>query len=531
MENLMEQGYCGNGDIDVEMAVLALCMRNNTSLVKTVQNKIISDDFTDDRNSIIFGVILEMFFENRQIDRITVYSELERRNLVDKAGGQRYIYRVGDTTAVQSALDGYIDGLKERSARKKILKAIDMVRQETVRGSRRSAEIVDLMITEMSKLKEGNDTKGIVALSDVLKMTLTGIYSDIKDENAGKRIKLGYPKLDAMLGGLGPGTLHILAGRPGMGKTAFAINIAANVAANQKTVVVFSLEMSLEQLGARLMSSAMPKPVSEIIKSRQLTESDRQLMDQALKKMSDYPLYLDESSNINPGTMKAKIRQMISAGTPPKLVIVDYLQLINPQGLPGRSRNDEVAAISRNLKLLAKEFGIPIIALSQMSRDNAKRNDHTPQISDLRDSGAIEQDADTIMFVDRPDYFNKGEEDAQEQEGVQPPPTATVKNDLEIKPAYIYLAKNRHGQTGKDSVWWIPSKTMFYEYDGKDPVEPGIPHPKTVDGDAAAQNYDFEKDEEGEMDPPLSEDEGAIQEEENFMAYENNDYPEGFMNN
>ena len=178
--------------------------------------------------------------------------------------------------------------------------------------------------------------------------------------------------------------------------------------------------------------------------------------------------------------------------------------------------------------------------MSQLSRDSAKRPDHTPQISDLRDSGAIEQDADTIMFVDRPGYYNKKEggagntSDGQEHSA----PPVDSNGAVVVEPAYIYLAKNRHGPMGKDSVWWIPSKTLFYEFNEKDPKDPNCQLIRTIENDAAAQQYDFEdKDEEPEMDPPLSEDDGAqqvteddgAQQDNSFMADAHDDYPEGFM--
>ena len=530
MDNLIDQSVDRNGGVDVEMAVLALCMRKEEAVVK-VHNKLTPEDFTDERNSIIFGVVIEMFFENYQIDRITVYSELERRGIAEKVGGQRYIYRVGDTMAVMSALDSYIVSVKEHSDRQKIIKAAELIKKQAQGSKYRAYEILDDAINRLSRLRREGETIGLVPMSDVLKTTVTEIYTEIRDGDSSK-IKLGYPKLDAMLGGLGPGTIHILAARPGMGKTALAINMAMNVAANQKPVVIFSLEMTNSELGKRMLSSAMSKPVRDIISSPQLSDSDRLQMDQALTKLRDYPIYFYDKANINPGTMKSLVEQLISMGSRPRLIIVDYLQLIEAKGVPGRSRNDEVANISRSLKLLAKQLEIPLIVLSQLSRDAAKRNDHVPQISDLRDSGAIEQDADTIMFVDRPGYFNdknNNNNTPDSQDHSQPPASSDGRPIAE--PAYIYLAKNRHGPMGKDPIWWIPTKTLFYEYNEKDPQDPNGRIVKSVSADAASQNYDFvdESDDEPEMDPPLSEDEDAQQDDVNFMADTYDQFPEGFI--
>lgn len=535
MDNLIDQNTKHRVDVDIEMAVLALCMRNEEAVMRS-QNKLTIEDFTDDRNSIIYGVILEMFIDGVRIDRFTVIAELERRGLSEKVGGQRYVYRVGDTMAVMSGLDSYLDALKDRSDRVKIIKAVEKIKKQAMGNGATAPQVLDAAIARLTQLRRDEESTGLVPMADVLKSSVTSIIEDIRHGDSGK-LKLGFPKLDSMLGGLGPGTIHILAARPGMGKTALALNMAMNVAANQKTVVIFSLEMTNDELGKRLLSSAMSKPVRDIANSSTLSESDRNEMDQALAKLRDYPMYFYDRPNIEPGTMKGLIQQLMSTGRKPSLIFVDYIQLINAKGLPGRSRNDEVAAISRNFKLLAKELEIPIICLSQLSRESAKRTDHTPQISDLRDSGAIEQDADTIMFVDRPGYHPQKDNNTPYGQDHSQPAVDSNGNTI-AEQAYIYLAKNRHGPVGKDPIWWIASKTLFFEYNEKDPRDPNIKFVKTVNGDAAAQQYDFvDKDEEPEMDPPLSEDDGAqqmpeddgAQQDNSFMADAHDDYPEGFM--
>ena len=238
LNNLIDQGNDSNSEVDVEMGLLALCMRKDTAILKTVENKIDESDFTDVRNRTIYGVIIDMFLDNAQIDRITVFSELERRGLADKAGGQRYVYRVGDTTAVQSALLSYIDAIRERSDRSKLLKTVEDVRKKALDGSMRATETADYAISKISELRGAGESKGFEGMADILKLTMSEITSELRDDNSGK-IKLGFPKLDSMLGGLRPGSLNILAARPSMGKSALAINMAQNVAANQKPVAIF----------------------------------------------------------------------------------------------------------------------------------------------------------------------------------------------------------------------------------------------------------------------------------------------------
>ena len=498
---------------EAEMAILALCLRKDEAILKTVENKITTEDFTDIRNRTIFSVIMDMFFNNTQIDRITVYSELERRKLDYQAGGQRYVYEVSDTTAVQSALMSYIEIVKEGSSSRKLLNVINDIKNQLENGAFHSGEAAGYAINKISPFIVQDDSRGFEPLTDILKTTMTGITAELRDNNFGRKIKLGYPKLDSMLGGLRPGSLNILAARPSMGKSALAINMAANVAANQHTVAIFSLEMSKQEIASRLMSSCMNKPVNDIIYSHRMTNDDRKQIDTALLKLGDYPIYIDDNSDTDPISMKSKLQQLSSSGVEPKLVIVDYLQLMTMKGSKPRSRNEEVTDISRNLKLLAKELNVPIIALSQLSRGAAQREDHTPQLSDLRDSGAIEQDADTVIFIDRPDYYKKKEDGSSDESG-------NSINGIEARPAYIYLEKNRHGKTGRDSVWWIPSKTMFYEHNEKDPEEPDRAYiPKT-------DNASF--DEVPYFSPPRPEDKDIPPEDDDIFSRANEEFPDGF---
>ena len=531
LNNLIDQGTDTNGEVDVEMALLALCMRKNNAILKVVENKIEEKDFSDARNRVIYSVITDMFLDNAQIDRITVFSELERRGLADKAGGQRYVYRVGDKTAVQTALDSYIEAIREKSDRAKLLKAVDDVKKKATSGQMKASEAVDYAVSEISALRTAGETKGFEGMPDILKLTMTEIYKELKDDNVGGKVKVGFPKLDSMLGGLRPGSLNILAARPSMGKSALAINMAANVAANQNPVAIFSLEMSKSEIASRLMSSFMNKPVSEIIYSHKMSEGDQKQIDRALKLLAEYPIFIDDNSDTNPITMKSKLTQLFASPNKPRLVVIDYLQLMTMPGNGSKSRNEEVTAISRSLKLLAKEFNIPIIALSQLSRGAAQRDDHTPQLSDLRDSGAIEQDADTVMFIDRPDYYKKKDEEGS-AEGEEAPQTVNFKDKDDAKPAYIYLSKNRHGRTGRDSVWWVPRKTMFIEHSEKDPEDDsGSAYTRTVDGDTASQNYNFESvttDEGPIPEPPMPGNDDAPPENDDFFAQANDSFPDGF---
>lgn len=501
MDNLIDSAVPERDDsVEIEMAVLSLCMRKDKAMIETIENGLVKEDFSDPRNVLIFGTIVDMFLSSSSIDRFTVTNELERKGELERAGGLRYIYKVGETTAVSSSIKSYISAIREKSDKTKLLREIDVIRGKAVSGEKRISEVVDYAISSISALKSTGETKGFESLSSVLKTTMIEMSEELKPDSNNKLVKLGFPKLDQMLaGGLKPGSLNILAARPAMGKTALAINMAANVAANNKPVAIFSLEMSKQEVSKRFMSACMNRPLTQILYSHKMTPEDSREIDNAVSKLSTFPVYIDDTSDINPVTMKSKLTELrAKPESNPALVIVDYLQLMS---LPGsnKSRNEEVTTISRQLKLLAKEFGIPIIALSQLSRGAAKRDDHTPQLSDLRDSGAIEQDADTVMFIDRPDYYKTSDDSAPKNGDGNDAPQNDINNDNVVKDAYIYLSKNRQGQTGRVKVCWIARKTLFYEFDKdrRDDDENGSAYTRTQEPDSAASNYVFE--DEGPM--------------------------------
>ena len=532
MDNLIDPaGLSQDEPVEIEMALLSLCMRKDQAVLEAVENKIVREDFTDPRNALIYGTIIDMFLNNSSIDRFTVTNELERRGELERAGGLRYIYKIGETMSTNSRMGGYITAIRERSDKNKLIKELDKVRSMAVGSDKRTSEVVDYAVSAISMLKSAGETKGFEVLSEILKSTMVEMSEELKPGNDSKLVKLGFPRLDEMLsGGLKPGSLNILAARPSMGKSALAINMAANVAATNKPVAIFSLEMSKNEIAKRFMSSSMNKPLTKILYSRKMTPDDKREINNAVVKLSDFPVYIDDNSDTNPATMKSKLTELSAKPeSKPALVIVDYLQLMSMPGIGNKSRNDEVTAISRSLKILAKDFGVPIIALSQLSRGAAQRDDHTPQLSDLRDSGAIEQDADTVMFIDRPDYYKKKDDAVPENgDGGSVPQAQDVDNDNVVKDAYIYLSKNRQGRTGRDKVCWIARKTLFYEFDknSHDPEESESPYTRTQSAGSAASSYDFEDEaddrhEDADVPPPGDGDDP-------FFANAHDDFQDGF---
>ena len=522
-DNLIDQENDVTRDVGVEKALLALCMRNEQSVLEIAGNGLDSSDFSDPRNAYIYNAIIALFYENRKVDRFSVSDFLEKTGVLDKAGGLMYLYSVADEVAVSSNRDTYISSIRERSERRKLLNTVDDVRNRLLSGKLETGKAVDYAIEEMAKLKRSENLKGFESLKTILKRSVININTEIEAAGDGGKVKTGFKKLDNMLGGLRPGTLNILAARPGMGKTALAVNIASNVAANGIPVAIFSLEMSKEELGNRLLSSCMDKPVNQILFAKKISDRDKNQIDAALLKLSDFPIVVDDNSNTNPVTMKTKLTELCAdPETKPGLIVIDYLQLITLPGYNKKSRNEEVSAISRDLKILAKDFGVPILALSQLSRGAAQRDDHTPQLSDLRESGSIEQDADTVMFIDRPDYYKKKEEGSE----------APDRNSDIVEDAYIYLEKNRHGATKRVKVCWIAKRTLFYEPDDYVAEESqASPFTKTKDKDASAQNYEFDRSgtEPAEPEEPQDNEMSDYNPDEDRMFDDvNSDFPDTF---
>ncbi|MBP5654505.1 MAG: replicative DNA helicase [Clostridiales bacterium] len=530
--NLLNFGQGSNtSDNDVEMALLSVCLRQEKAVIETVGKHLVKDDFADPRNGLIFDVITRLFLSDEKIDKFTVSDLLNKEGNIEKAGGFPYIYKVAEIPAVVSNVSGYIKIIRDNSDMRKLRRTLDDLKKKTESG-KSASEIADAAIATITGLKSDNDNKGFESISDILKVNIEEISKELTGKNEdNKKVMTGFSKLDRMLGGLRPGSLNIIAARPGMGKSALAVNIATYAATLDIPVAIFSLEMSKTELGNRLINTGMSTyTVGKILHGHYSDERAMNDLNASIVKVGKLPLFIDDRSDVNPVTMKAKLTELTAKPeSNVGLVIVDYLQLMTMPGRKEASRQTEVADISRSLKVLAKDFNIPIIALSQMSRTSAKSEDHTPQLTDLRDSGAIEQDADTVIFIDRPDYYNKGE--------TKDPDEGDIKN------ATLYLSKNRHGEVGNVKVKWEPKRTRFFEEDtrreGADPEENGSMRPgqgssftRTVPAGQAASDYRFDdQDQKSSYDPDAygHEPQEPDEEPDDLMDETNSDYPDGFF--
>lgn len=508
-------------DTEAEKALLSLCLSNQKGLEQVVLKRVVKDSFADRRNALIFEAISNLYINSGKVDRITVMEELEKMGCINTAGGSTYLFAVANTNAVISNIESYIAIVLEKAKHREFVSFIDKMRKDALNPGNSVNDLVDIGISRLTELREDSDGVGFESLGVILRNAVREIHSMSKGNRTDGIFKSGFRGLDSMLGGFRAGTLNILAARPGMGKTALVINIAINVARMYgKPVNIFSLEMSKNEIGNRIIAANSSITAKQLQNATLSKQNEAELV-KTLKELNDLPIYIDDASAVTPAKMMSACKDLKARGQL-GLVIVDYLQLMSFAGNKNSNRQEEVAAISRSLKVMAKDLSVPVIALSQLSRGAEKRDDHTPMLSDLRDSGAIEQDADSVFFIDRPDYYKHNESEPKI-----------------IQDAKIYVAKNRHGELGNISLKWWAEKTLFFEENRRsDPVDPQSTGMQSKMSSSANYVYDdpdpTPPPPEDESDLPFTRDDGDGNSEplnesnEDFFADSHSSFPEGF---
>lgn len=497
--------------LEAEKALLSLCMRNSDALTKCVEKLVVSDDFSDVRHSTIYECITALYLDNVKPSRMTVCERLLTTGKSSKAGGDEYVYAIANVSSVMSALDTYISIVTSNSSSRKLVNTLTYL--EGLAKDRKGTvnDIVDLSIAKLNILKDEPTGAGFEQLSVILNRNFEELSETLKGNTERKVTKTGFSYLDKITGGFKPGTINIIAARPGMGKTSLVLNIARNVAGMYgKLVLVFSLEMSKAEVANKILASMCPVPYKNIERAT-LTDDEEQKLVKAIKDVAAMPLYIDEKTDTNPMDIMAKCKEFQQKGHEIGLVVIDYLQLLTYPGKSTGSRQNEIAEISRSLKILAKELKVPVIALSQLNRQNEKRDDgdKIPELSDIRDSGAIEQDADSVIFIHRPDYYNKNKEHKK------------------VEDAQLIVAKNRHGATDTAYVKWYGERTLFFEPDRKsDPNDPkgadASPYTRTQDGASASSDYQFGEP-PPEEEPPFEPDDIPYEAMDEDMVNQDND--------
>ncbi len=412
-----------------------------------IGGKIKTDDFYLPEHQHIYDAIVKMFMQSKKIDPVTLVNALVEQGDKDQAGGIQYISLLTESVPTAANVKDYARIVKEKSTLRRLITVCDEINADAYNEANEVSKILDNAEQKIFDLSHNNESKDFRLISDVLRT----VYRDLEIKSEGKAnsnsLKTGFSGLDKILVEMAPGDFIIVGARPGMGKTSFAMNIATNVAKNSnKSVAIFSLEMSCEQLVTRILSSEALVN-SYTLRSGQLKPEDWENLAGVISQLSGSNIYIDDTSAITATDMKAKLRRVPNLG----LVVIDYIGLMQTTG-NSDNRAVAVGEISRNLKIMAKEFGIPIICCAQLNRGTESRNagDKRPTLADLRDSGSIEQDADVVMFLYRDEYYK----DISGKEN-------TADGSASANTAEVIIAKNRHGSVTNVKMGWIGQFTKF----------------------------------------------------------------------
>lgn len=445
-------------DIPAEEAVLGAILVNPASVMTKVVELLKPESFYKPAHRYVFEAMLQLFNQNQMIDIVSVSDVLSYSSKLEMIGGRAFINDLAFKTVTTANVGYYAKIIQEKAIKRALINAGSEIvasgyDMENVDNSLENAE---KLIFDISSQKSTKDF--IPVRDDVL-----NVYNKIefryqhRDECTG--VQTHFYDLDAMTNGLQKSDLIILAARPSMGKTAFALNIIANVAMKSKVpVAMFSLEMSREQLVQRMMCSEAEID-SQRLRSGNMQSKDWEKLANVMNEFAEAPIYIDDTAGCTLTDIRAKCRRLAMEVTDLGLVVIDYLQLIASSS--NNDRNQEISAISRGLKILARELNVPIIALSQLSRKVEDRGDKRPMLSDLRDSGAIEQDADIVMFIHREDYYNK-DKGGEDEEGEARPAESKGKSD-------IIIAKQRNGPVGDIKLLFQSNITKF-----KNPIKTDV---------------------------------------------------------
>ena len=425
--------------LEGEQAVLG-SMLIDEGCVKEVMDKLVPSDFYLRQNREIFETIYTMFTYARPIDGITVCEEMRKAGTYDENTTRSYLAQLMEITPTSANVMEYVAIVRDKALLRGGAQAAGEITALVQEGIGEAGEILEAAEQKIYAVRRGQSAQDMVPLRMVLPEVLDRLSEMSESESRLPGLSTGLSAVDRKITGLNKSDLILLAARPGMGKTSFALNVALNVAKSEKkTVAVFSLEMSREQLATRLLSSEACVE-SGRLRTGSLRETDWEKIAAAASVLNKVDIRIDDNPMLSVADMNAKCRRIDGLA----LVVIDYLQLMtsasgNNRG--GENRQQMVSDMSRMLKIMAKELNVPVICLSQLSRANEKRDDKRPMLSDLRESGAIEQDADIVLFLYRDDYYNEDSE----------------KRNI----AECIVAKNRHGETGKVELRWMPEYTTF----------------------------------------------------------------------
>ena len=430
--------------VEAEQAVLG-SMLIDARCIPVVIEKLRSEDFYLKQNRDIYETIYAMFSLSETVDPVTVLDKMRLNGVFDENTSRAYILQLMEVTPTAANVGEYMDIVKDKSLLRRIAETAGDLTAMVQEGTAAGQEVLDAAEQRIYAIRQGRAAQGLTPLSSVVLDVLDRLEELSKSDSAVPGLSTGLPDVDSAISGLNNSDLILLAARPGMGKTSFALNVLLQVGKfSGKTAVFFSLEMSREQLCMRLISNEAFVDNKKLVTGR-LNDEDWDKVAMAAAALGRAKILIDDNPSLSVADMNAKCRRVEDLG----LVVIDYLQLMQSAGgkqkYAGENRQQVVSDISRALKIMAKELNVPVVCLSQLSRGPESRQDKRPMLSDLRESGAIEQDADIVMFLYRDDYYNEDSESRNLAECI--------------------IAKNRHGETRKVELQWLPEYTTFSSID------------------------------------------------------------------
>lgn len=433
-------------DMAAEQAVLGSILLDKAAIIEA-SDKINHEYFYRPEHKIIYEAMETLFSKNIPIDLVTIAEELTITKMFDKIGGYDYLTSLTDSVPTTANIAQYVEIVVEKYNLRQIIEAGNIMISLGYDDSKKSDEILNLAEQNIFDLTIKKNVIGVEDINRILSDTVIELEELSKNKTGVTGVPSGFVDLDSRTGGFQKSNLIVLAARPGMGKSALAINIATHVASKEnRTVLVFNLEMSKTELAKRIIASESMINNDKLNKGM-MGAADWQKIAVTSGNLSEAKLFIDDTPGINMMEIRSRARKLKMEREDLSLIVIDYLQLIQPITRRNGTREQEISEISRSLKVLAKELNVPIIAISQLSRnvERARESTHKrPQLSDLRESGAIEQDADMVLFIFRESYYDKDSEMGNQ--------------------AQIIIAKHRGGSTGEVDVLWLPEFTKFVNF-------------------------------------------------------------------
>ncbi|MBV9452998.1 MAG: replicative DNA helicase [Rubrobacter sp.] len=438
-------------DLDAERAVIGAMLVSETA-VSVVGEMLVAEDFYSETHRVLYGAMMRLYSRGDPIDQLTLTNELRNMGEFDRIGGRQYVFRIVESVPTAANAARYAEIVRSKALLRAIIDAGSRIQQEAFTEPEDVTQALDAAEQLIYGISNRQLKERLAPISELAPGALEMVQSLYEAEGEVTGVESGFEDLDQKTTGFHKSDLVVLAARPAMGKTALALNIIWHAAgAKGLPVAIFSLEMSKEQLVQRLISQTT-RIRTQDLRSGNVKAEDWPKLVRGVAEVSRAPIWIDDTAGITLMEMRAKVRRLASrlhaqvnaerqSSVPLSLVVVDYLQLMVGQGNRSDNRQQEIAEISRGLKVLARDLDVPVLAIAQLSRAVEGRHDKRPLLSDLRDSGAIEQDADLVMFLYRDEYYNTDSDD----KGI----------------AEIIIGKHRNGPTGKVQLAWLEQYTKF----------------------------------------------------------------------